>query len=115
MLGFSPEVIFYWTGCVFWWSVCLFFGLTVFGLAIVLPFILLKRCVTSLWTWIVCAKLKKYDLTQQEVYDAYQDAYNMSDMGKLLDSDQERENVTKFIKIFIMELEKRAAKHKELA
>lgn len=108
MFGIAPEAIFYWTGVVLWALGCTCLVVCLLGFIIVVPSVLIKRSITTLWTWTVCAKLKKYDLTQKDVYDAYQDAYNISDIGKFLSSDRERGVVLKFIKVFIDEMEARA-------
>ena len=109
----SPEMIFL-TGVVMWWTVCLTLVVCVVAVAIIVPLILIKRSLNSMWTWLVCAKLKQYDLSQQDVFDAYQDAYRMSDIGKVLKSDEEREHLLKFIKIFVSEMEGKAKKNREL-
>lgn len=110
----SPDIIFHVTGVIVWWAVCISLVVCVIAVAIIVPLILIKRTLHSMWTWVVCAKLKQYDLIQQDVFDAYQDAYNMSDIGKLLTKDEERETVLKFIKIFVSEMESRARKNREL-
>ena len=100
----APEMIFYWTGCVVWWALCGMFAIFVIGFCIVAPIVLISKINHHLWAWVVAAKLKKYDLTREDVSNAYQNAFYMSDLNKVVTPEREPE-LMKFMKIFISELE----------